>query len=71
MLPSRRATGARECVAALAKATRCYTRAQVYAQTVCDALAPPPSRPEHLGLAPWLGEWGDWETLFESDQRRR
>jgi hypothetical protein len=49
----------------LARATRAYTRCQVYAKQVCEAIDPPPSRPEHLGLRPWLGDWGEWETLFE------
>ncbi len=64
-----RITGRREITAALAKATRCYTRCQVYAQTVCDAVAPPPSRPEHLGLVPWLDELGDWQVFFEDHEK--
>jgi hypothetical protein len=63
-----RTRGERDVIAALAKATRCYTQAQVYAQTVCDAIAPPPCRPEELGLRPWLGEQGEWETLFEGNE---
>ena len=67
-----RVRGDRECITALAKATRCYTRCQVYAQTVCDAIAPPPSGPQQLGLRPWLGEWGEWQTYFEArDERPR
>jgi hypothetical protein len=60
-----RVTSDRDSVAALAKATRCYTRCQVYAQTVCDAVKPPPRRPEDLGLMPWMGTSGDWDRHFE------
>jgi hypothetical protein len=60
-----RVTGDRDSVAALAKATRCYTRCQVYARTVCDAIRPPASRPEDLGLMPWMGSSGDWDRYFE------
>ena len=62
---SGRVTRDRESLYDLARATRAYTRCQVYAKQVCEAIDPPPSRPEHLGLRPWLGDWGDCETLFE------
>jgi hypothetical protein len=62
---SGRITGDRESLYDLARATRAYTRCQVYAKQVCEAIDPPPSRPEHLGLKPWLGDWGEWETLYE------
>ena len=57
----------RESVAAFAKATRAFTRCQIYAHSVCDAVTSPPSRPEHLGLEPWLGAWGDWDTYSEGE----
>jgi hypothetical protein len=60
-----RVTGDRESVRHYAKATRAFTRCQVYAHQVCEAIAPPPSRPEDLGLEPWRGAWGDWDTYFE------
>jgi hypothetical protein len=60
-----RVTGDRESVHHYAKATRAFTRCQVYAHQVCEAIAPPPSRPEDLGLEPWRGAWGDWDTYFE------
>ena len=39
-----------------AKATRAYTRCQALALKVYEALVPPPSKPEDLGLKPW-GYW--------------
>ena len=62
---SGRVTRDRESLYDLARATRAYTRCQVYAKQVCEAIDPPPNRPEHLGLRPWLGGWGEWETLYE------
>lgn len=55
----------RQAVYSYAKATRAFTRCQVYAQQVCESFAAPPSRPEDLGLRPWLGSWGEWSTEFE------
>jgi hypothetical protein len=57
--------GERESLYDLARATRAYTRCQVYAKQVREAVKPPARRPEDLGLRPWLGDWGEWETLFE------
>jgi hypothetical protein len=57
----------REAVFSLARATRAYTRCQVYAKQVSEAITPPPSRPEHLGLRPWMGDGGDWDRFFEGD----
>ena len=62
-----RVTEKRESIFGLSKATRAFTRCQVYAKQVCEAIAPPPARPEHLGLSPWLGDWGEWETYFEGE----
>ena len=62
-----RVSGERESVSHYAKATRAFTRCQVYAKQVHEAIVPPPSKPEDLGLRPWLGEWGDWDTLFEGE----
>ncbi len=28
-----------------------------------------PSRPEHLGLVPWLDELGDWQVFFEDHEK--
>jgi hypothetical protein len=44
----------------LSKATRAYTKCQVLAKQVCNALIPPATKPEDLGLRPWFGEWGKW-----------
>ena len=60
-----RITTARESVSHYAKATRAFTRCQVYAKQVLETIFPPPSKPEDLGLERWLGEWGDWDTYFE------
>jgi len=62
---SGRVEAQRESVAQLAKATRAFTRCQVYARQLCETIVSPPSKPEDLGLKPWLGDWGQWETLFE------
>ena len=62
-----RVTKHRESISHYAKATRAFTRCQVYAKQVGEAIAPPPSRPEDLGLRPWLGDWGDWDTYFEGE----
>ena len=42
------------------RATRGFTRAQALARQVYESLIPPPTKPEDLGLKPWLGDWGEW-----------
>jgi hypothetical protein len=54
------ATQGNESVIFLGKATRAFSRTQALARQVHESLVPPPTRPEHLGLKPWLGAWGDW-----------
>jgi len=54
------ATQGNESVLFLAKATRAFSRTQALAKQVFETLVPPPTRPEDLGLKPWLGAWGDW-----------
>ncbi len=44
----------------LGRAIRGYTSSQAYAKQVFEALLAPPSKPEDLGLKPYLGSWGDW-----------
>lgn len=44
----------------VARATRAFTRCQVYARQLREAVEPPASSPEDLGLRPWLGDWGEW-----------
>ncbi len=55
-------TSGNDSVVNWAKAIRSFTRCQAYARQVKESLVPPPLRPEHLGLRPWLGEWGRWAT---------
>jgi hypothetical protein len=52
----------------IAKATRSYFRCQALSKHVQDALVPPPSRPEDLGLRPWFGAWGKWATRTSGEQ---
>ena len=58
---ARKATG-NERIYNLSKATRGFTRCQTFARQVYDALVPPATKPEDLGLRPWFGDWGDWAT---------
>ena len=58
---ARKATG-NERIYDLSKATRGFTRCQAFARQVYDALVPPATKPEDLGLRPWFGDWGDWAT---------
>jgi hypothetical protein len=44
------------------RATRGFTRAQALARQVYESLVPPPTKPEDLGLKPWLGDRGEWAT---------
>jgi hypothetical protein len=46
----------------LSKATRAFTRCQALAKQVYNALVPPATSPEDLGLRPWFGNWGEWAT---------
>jgi hypothetical protein len=43
-------SGKGEPLRGLSRATRCYTRAQVRAMQVAEAIQPPPSRPQDFGL---------------------
>ena len=47
----------------LARALRAYTQCQAFARQVYNALVPPPTCPEDLGLRPWFGDWGEWATI--------
>jgi hypothetical protein len=49
-----------ESVILLGKATRAFARSQALAKQVYNSLVAPATRPEELGLRPWLGAWGDW-----------
>jgi hypothetical protein len=53
-------SSANEAVVKWAKAIRCWTRCQCYARQVYNALVPPATSPEDLGLRQWHGNWGEW-----------
>lgn len=44
------------------KAATAFTRAQAHAKQVYNALVPPATRPEDLGLKPYGGSWAEWVT---------
>jgi len=48
----------------LARALRAYTRCQAFTRQIYDALVPPPTSPEDLGLNTWFGDWGEWATIY-------
>jgi len=52
----------RDALFSFSRSTRAFTRCQVYARQLCEAVAPPASRPEDLGLKAWFGDWGDWSS---------
>jgi hypothetical protein len=56
-----KATG-NEYIYNLSKATRAFTLCQAFARQVYNALVPPPTSPEDLGLRRWFGDWGEWAT---------
>jgi len=58
---ARKTTG-NEFICNLGKATRAFTRCQALAKQVYNALVPPATSPEDLGLRPWFGDWGEWAT---------
>ena len=49
-LEARARNGGTAALREWAKATRCFTRAQVRAMQVVEAVEPPPSSPEHFGV---------------------
>jgi hypothetical protein len=55
-------TTGNEYIYNLSKATRAFTRCQAFARQVYNALVPPATSPEDLGLRPWFGDWGEWAT---------
>jgi len=55
-------TTGHEYIYNLSKATRSFTRCQVFAGQVYNTLVPPATSPEDLGLRPWFGDWGEWAT---------
>jgi hypothetical protein len=60
-----------ESVMNLGRAIRAYTRSQAYAKQVSEALFPPPSKPEELGLRPYMGSWGDWLIQPHMDRKTK
>ena len=45
-----------------AKAATAFARSQAHAMQVYEALVPAPTSPSDLGLRPFGGDWGQWET---------
>jgi hypothetical protein len=45
-----------------AQAATAFTRSQAHAKQVSNALVPPATRPEDLGLKPYGGPWAKWAT---------
>jgi hypothetical protein len=54
------ATSGNDSICNWGRSLRAFTRCQVFAKHVYNALVPPPNNPDDLGLRPWFGEWGDW-----------
>ena len=54
--------GGNDSIHLLSKAATKFTRSQAHAQQIYEALKPPPTRPEDLGLQPYGGAWGRWAT---------
>ena len=51
-----------EALALFGRAASFYTRSQAHAREVYEALDPAPTSPSDLGLRPFGGSWGTWET---------
>jgi hypothetical protein len=49
-----------EALLYLAQAATAFTRSQAHAKQVYNALVPPATSPNELGLQPWFGDWGHW-----------
>jgi hypothetical protein len=45
-----------------AQAATAFTRSQAHAKQVYNAIVPPATSPNDLGLKPWFGDWGKWVT---------
>ena len=58
---ARLAAGGR-ALALYARSASLATRCQAHARQVFEALVPPPTSPSDLGLKPFGGDWGKWET---------
>jgi len=50
-----------EALLYFSKAATAFTRTQAHALQVYNALVPPATCPEELGLSPYGGAWGSWE----------
>lgn len=51
-----------EALEYFSKAATSYTRAQVHAMQVYEAVSPAPTSPTDLNLKPFGGKWAKWET---------
>ncbi len=54
-----------EAVVLFSRAITAYTRAQAHALEIHEALVPPATNPQDLGLKPFGGDWGKWETKYK------
>jgi len=45
-----------------AQAATAFTRSQAHARQAYNALVPPATSPDDLGLPDWFGDWGQWAT---------
>jgi hypothetical protein len=54
--------GGNDAIYFFSQATTDFTRSQAHSRQLSEALAPPPSRPEDLGLQPYGAAWGKWAT---------
>jgi hypothetical protein len=54
--------GGNNAILLLSDAATEFTRSQAHAKQIYEALKPPPTRPEDLGLQPYGGAWGKWAT---------
>ena len=51
-----------EALRYFAQAATAFTRSQAHAKQAYNALVPPATNPDDLGLPHWFGDWGQWAT---------
>jgi hypothetical protein len=54
--------GGNDAIYFFSEASTNFTRSQSHSRQLSEALAPPPARPEDLGLQPYGAAWGKWAT---------
>lgn len=57
-----------EAMLLYSRAVTAFTRAQAHALEIYAALNPPPTCPSDLGLKPFGGNWGAWETKCKTSK---